>query len=254
MHTHEYWIAKGKIIERPKKDCGADVPERTLLFNHELVRIICSADGTTIKWVMFGANWASLYFAKELISTFIGPFTLEFFNAGWFTEHFETADDAKIRIDQLIIKSDVRFSTRTFTRAFNPVEQKFSAGLKDIWSAGEVEESKAVHCAIDADREHTHVEHIGTNSALAKVWGVSSVSYPCLSGHSYDKVVSKSYYEVIKTGRPHYDHVLAAMVNPTGEVKWYGYHRLIFARRKTLGLMPQVSVACEIAEVDIPLL
>jgi hypothetical protein len=254
MEAQEYWIDKGQIVERSMSASGAAASGKSLLFQKEFVKIECNANGTVIKWVMFGANWTSLYFCKELLSAHIAPFTLSFFNSGWFSEVFDNLVDAGIRIDQLIAKSDVRFSAHTFTRPFNPVEYKLSATLKEAWTNGGVDESTAVHCTIDMDRELTRFEHIGANSALAKIWGISPVSFPSRSGHSYDRVVSKSYYEVVKTGRPLYDHVLAAMVNPSGEVKWYGYHRLIFPCRKPRGTLAHVSVACEVAEIDIPLL
>jgi hypothetical protein len=254
MELGEYWIKQGQFVARPQHVSGAALPDKTLLFQHELVHIACSAQGIVCKWVMFSANWTSLYFMKEFLAVFVGPFTLEFFNAGWFSEHFETAADAKNRIDQLISKSDVRFSARTFTRPFDPTERAIPKSLKEMWSAGALDESRSVHCSINIDREISQVHHIGPNSALAKIWGISPVSYPSLSGHSYDKVVSRTYYDVVRTGRPHYDHVLAAMVNPTGEIKWYGYHRLVFPRKVAPGSLPQVSVACEVAQVDIPLL
>jgi hypothetical protein len=254
METHECWIAKGKVVERPKDSSGINLPDKALLFQRELVCIVNGTNATTVRWVMFAANWTSLYFARELITSFAGPFILEYFNAGWFSEHFETAAEAKLRIDLLICKSDVRFSSRTFTREFDPSNSKLPRPLQEMWSSGAVDEQRVVNCTVNLEREMTQVDHIGANSALAKVWGVSPVSYPSLSGHNYDRVVSKIYYEVVRTGRPKYDHVLAAMTKPSGEVKWFGYHRLIFAGRKTMGLMPQVSVACEVADVDIPLL
>jgi hypothetical protein len=254
METQEYWISQGKIVPRPVSELGSYLNDKTLLAQRELVKVVITPAGATLKWVMFAANWTSLFFASDWISAFIGPITLEFFNAGWFTERLESASEAKMRIEQLIQKSDVHFSSRTYTRSFDPVGRKLPEMLSDVWSTGVVDESRAVHCAIDTERELTQVEHVGANSALAKVWGISPVTYPCLSGHSYDRVVSKSYYDVVRTGRPHYDHVLAAMVDPKGEVKWFGYHRLIFPKKKSSGQLPQVTVACEFALVDIPLL
>ena len=40
------------------------------------------------------------------------------------------------------------------------------------------------------------VARVGPQSTIAKLWGVSPVSYPCLTGHSYDQAVSRVYPQV----------------------------------------------------------
>jgi hypothetical protein len=254
MRAQEYWVSHAQLVSRPQGPLGQRLSDRHLLQQKELVKIEVSPDGTTIKWVMFAANWASLYFAMSWIESCTGPFTLNFFNSGWFEESFETSGDVKSRIETLLPKSDIRFSARTFTRPFDPNSQKLPSMLEQAWSSGSIDESHAVYCAIDTERKLTQVEHIGANSALAKVWGISPVSYPCLSGHSYDRIVSESYFEVVKTGRPVYDHILAAMVHPGGEVRWFGYHRLVFPSKMKTKNFDMVAVACEVAKVDIPIL
>ncbi len=254
LEIQELWIGKGQLVARPIGPVGEKVTDRQLLQKHELVKIEMGPDGMTIRWVMFAANWTSLYFAMQWIRPFTGPFTLCFFNSGWFEESFEESKDACSRIEKLIAKSDIRFSARTYTKAFDPAGRKLPTLLQSMWDSGVISENNAVHCAIDAERRLTQVEHVGSDSALAKVWGISPVSYPCLSGHSYDRIVSECYYEVVKTGKPVYDHVLAAMVHPGGEVRWFGYHRLVFPNSLKVGNLPQVTVACEVAKVDIPIL
>jgi hypothetical protein len=254
MQSQELWVSQAQIVSRPSGPLGERLSDRHILLQKELVKVEVSPQGTTLKWVMFAANWASLYFAMRWIETCTGPFTLNFFNSGWFEETYDTAHDARKRIEGLIPKSDIRFSTRTFTRAFDANSQKLPNMLEQAWSAGAIDESQAVYCAIDTQRKFTQVEHIGANSALAKVWGISPVSFPCLSGHSYDRIVSESYFEVVKTGRPVYDHILAAMVHPGGEVRWFGYHRLVFPSKIRTKNFDMVAVACEVAKVDIPIL
>ena len=250
----EVWIGNGQLVSRPLGPSGEKITDRQLLQKHELVKIEIGPDGTTIRWVMFAANWTSLYFAMEWIGPFMGPFTLRFFNSGWFEETYEQTEDVRQRITKLISKSDIRFSSRTYIKAFDPVTYELPPLLQRMWDTGLIDDKSAVHCAIDSERRLTQVEHVGADSALAKVWGVAPVSYPCLSGHSYDRIVSESYYEVVKTGRPIYDHVLAAMVHPGGEVHWFGYHRLVFPNSRKAGNLPQVTIACEVAKVDIPIL
>lgn len=249
-----FWIGKGSLISRPVGPAGEALTDRVLLQQRELVKIEVNEIGTSISWVMFAANWTSLYFANEWIKPLASPFTLNYFNSGWFSEKFVDLADVRKRIEQLMGKSDIRFSQRTYTQRFEPTEERMSSAIQQAWDQGYVSEDKAVVCSIDVNRELTQVEEVGSASALASVWGVSPVSYPCLTGHSYDRVVSKSYYEVVKTGRPIYDHVLAAMACPDGSVKWLGYHRLIFPRVTPPGQLPQVTVACEFDQVGIHLL
>ncbi len=228
--NRELWISAGQIVERKLDDLGMPLSDRILLHARNHVKLETSNAGTTVKWVMFAANWASVFFTREWLSTLPKPYTLKFFIAGWFEETCATYLEARDRIDQLMAKSDVRFTERVFTREFdirsiNIAPPDFESAVND----GDVPDNKAVMCAIDPVNERTRVAHVGSESALASVWGLSPVAYPCLSGHSYDKVVSRPYFDVVKTGRPHHDHVLAAMTHPDGEVRWFGYQRLILA-------------------------
>lgn len=250
----EFWISKAKIIDRPMGPLGERLTDRQLLQQQELVKIEIANGRTTIKWVMFAANWSSLYFASSWLESLSGSVALNFFNSGWFEEKYDDAATARTRLEQLIPKSDVRFSSRTYTQTFDPKAQILPDMLQQAFSSGSVDPDQAVLCTIDTERKLTQVEQVGENSALAKVWGISPVSFPCLSGHSYDRVVSESYYEVVRTGRPVYDHVLAAMVHPGGDVRWFGYHRLIFPSKVRTKNFHMVEVACEVAKVDIPIL
>lgn len=253
--NRELWISAGQIVERKLDDSGMPLSDRILLHARNHVKLETSNAGTTVKWVMFAANWASVFFTREWLSTLPKPYTLKFFIAGWFEETCATYLEARDRIDQLMAKSDVRFTERVFTREFdirsiNIAPPDFKSAVND----GDVPDNKAVMCAIDPVNERTRVAHVGSESALASVWGLSPVAYPCLSGHSYDKVVSRPYFDVVKTGRPHHDHVLAAMTHPDGEVRWFGYQRLILAGKTCINGHPTVNVLCHRGAVDIPVL
>jgi hypothetical protein len=163
--------------------------------------------------------------------------------------------EVSCRIDQLMAKSDVRFSERVFTRQFdiNHV-QVAPPDFKWALNHGDAPVGKTVVCAIDTVNERTRVMHVGKESALASVWGLSPVAYPCLTGHSYDKIVSRPYFDVLKTGRPYHDHVLAAMTHPDGEVRWFGYQRLVLPGKQRVNGHPTVDVLCHRGAVDIPVL
>jgi hypothetical protein len=254
MDAQELWIRDGQIILRPTTDDGKKIPDKVLFFYHNLVKIELATSGITVKWTMFRANWTSLLFAKQWLSPYLGPFSFVYFNAGWFTEKYEHNVEAITRLDNLIFKSDIRFSASAFTKKFETKTAHTPHEFAHMWKTGSFEEASAVHCIINIDQHQTKVEEVGSNSALAKIWGVSPQAFPRLSGHSYDRVVSPPYYEVARTLRPHYDHVLAAMTNPDGEVRWHGYHRIIFPGEKKLGNYATIKVVSEVAQVDIPLL
>jgi hypothetical protein len=250
----ELWIDAGQLIERPLGADGKPLSDRALLHGRNCVKIEIGKSSSSVKWVMFAPNWSSMFFAREWLSTLQPPYTLKFFVAGWFEEVFQTYLEARDRIDQLLAKSDVRFAQRVFTRSFDPQLHNLIPDFAVAMNDGEVPDEKAVTCAIDPEHERTRVMHVGADSALASVWGLSPVAYPCLSGHSYDKIVSRPYFEVFKTGRPYHDHVLAAMMHPDGEVHWFGYQRLILPGRTKVNGHPTVNVLCHRGSVEIPVL
>ena len=79
------------------------------------------------------------------------------------------------------------------------------------------------------------------------------MSYACKSGNSYDEVVSEAYTHVLRSGKPRYDHVLAALRMPDNIVRWVPYQRIVVPRPKSDKSMT-VSVVAEIAKIDINLI
>lgn len=250
----QFWIDKARVIQRPMGPNEEAVSDRYLLQTRELVRVETDAAGTEICWIMFAANWASLMFIREWIAIVRGPFTLKFFNLGWFEEQYGTLAETQARIDQLIAKSDIRFSSRVFTRDADVHSKSMLPELTEAFEMGRADESKAVVCVVDFDTDRTEVAHVGKDSALASVWGDAPMSYPRQSGHSYDRVVSKPYFDVVASGKPHHDHVLAAMTQPDGDVRWFGYQRLILANDTRFNGLPTVSIVCQGGPVDIRIL
>ncbi len=250
----KYWLSAGKIVSEPTDSSGEPLSDRAILQSSDLVKVETSPNGTELCWIMFAANWSSLFFAKDWLSSLTAPYTLRFFNLGWFSEIYTTSGAAASRLEHLIGKSDVRFSSRVFMKSIEPQSSRAKSLIREAFEAGEVPEEKSIVCAIDTNQERTTVMHVGPQSALASVWGMSPVAYPCLTGHSYDKLVSRAYFDVVKTGMPHYDHVLAAMTQPDGEVKWLGYERLIMPGRAKFSGFPTVSILCQFGAVDIPIL
>lgn len=224
--------------------------ERWLLHRQGFVKIVESNTGTIVRWAMFSANWASLYFASEWIHGAIGPFQLQYHSAGWFNERYEHAWEASERIDQLIYKSDVQLSQTVYIQDAYPGRDDIPVLLRKALSENAADEEHSIDCMFDPTSHKFVVTRVGAQSTIAKLWGMSPVSYPCLTGHSYDQAVSRVYPEVTRTGEPHYDHIYAAMASADGEVVWVPYQRVVLPLK--LGRNRKaVRVVTELARVDI---
>jgi hypothetical protein len=247
----EFWISGGELVPGPDSAQAVALRERNAVQRSAMVKISAGPTGTSVSWAMFAANWASLFFAKEWIGTFPGPYTLNYFLSGWFSETIANPLAARQRIDQLIVKSDVSLSSRIYTHTAAPVAHQLPERLRETFEAGMAREDSSVDCRINPDTGRVTVERIGGDSAIAKVWGLSPVSYPCVNGNTYDRVVSRAYLDVLRTGRPHYDHIMAAMKRPDGEVAWIPYQRLVMPLKTA---QPSVRVVSESAPVAIRVL
>jgi hypothetical protein len=251
MEKLDCWIANGRLVAGPQGPGKALLSERVLLDRHHQVKVSISEDGTTVKWLAAAANWSSLHFAKEWIGNLRGPYTLNYYISGWFTETHAGVEEARDRIDQLIAKSDVHLSSRVYVKEFDPLAHPPPDSLRECLETGEVPQDSSIDCWIDDATGRVRVERIGSQSAIAKLWGISPVSAPCLSGTSYDSVVSRAYGHVLRTGKPHYDHIYAAMVGPDGEVSWIPYQRIVMRHPASRSRHRLVSVVSELTPVEI---
>ena len=253
MDTQEFWIKDGAIVARPVKADGSNYTAKALFDSFNLISLDTGPRGTSLKWNMASANWSSLLFALNFVHTCTAPFNLRYFNSGWFEETVPTAHETGIRVEQLIFKSDIYFSQRAYSAVQIPDLKVMPTKLRLAMEAGSASDEDAVVCSIDTIRQSSHVEQVGRNSLVASIWGVSPVSFPCMSGHSYDRVVSQSYFTAISTGRPVYDHVLAVMVRPDGEHHWMGYQRVIIPETRANGTKRHVRVVSDLSPVNINL-
>jgi hypothetical protein len=250
-----FWIKDGALVARPKRPNGHDYAERTLLDHFHMVKIDPGPEGTTLKWCMNSANWSSLLFAVKFLEVCPPPYTVIYLNMGWINEQYQTVEEAADRIEALIYKSDVHFSQRTYTQVFAAEESDVPERLRKVLDRGDVADDESVTCVVDLNRDSSSVQRVGGNSLVGKIWGVSPVSFPCLSGNTYDRIVSRSYFDAVRTGKPVYDHVLAVMVKPDGDHHWVGYQRVIIPDITERALTRRhVKVTSELAPVSIKLL
>jgi hypothetical protein len=250
MASQIHWVSKGSLQPAPVGLTGAPLDERELLHRQGFVKIVQDGVGTTVKWAMFTSNWASLYFALEWIHCSNGPFHLHYYSAGWFNERFETAWEAADRMTQLIYKSDIHLSRTVYIHEANDARDDLPQLLKSALRDNDIDEDHSIDCIYDASSHKFRVTRVGNQSTIAKLWGMNPVSYPCLTGHSYDQAVSRIYPEVSRTGEPHYDHIYAAMTSPTGDIVWVPYQRVVLPLRINR-TRKGVRIVTELTKVDI---
>ena len=247
------WVVNGRLTHvLPAKICTG-ATESDLLQKNGAVKIIESCDGVEIKWSVFSANWASLFFLSEWVHTRVGPFKLVYFLSGWFEETRHTPDDAASRISEIQAKSDVHITQHTFVKAVDPDMTRVPHVLRDILNDGIAPPDLSVDCFPDDSAGQFGVARIGKESTIARLWGLNPVSFPCLTGHSYGQIVSQAYREVVEEDVPRYDQVLAAMTTSDSKIVWIPYHRVILPHRFP-DRRKGVTVVTEIDSVDIKII
>jgi hypothetical protein len=253
MHGQRFWIAGGKKLPDSSVEHILDEVEAER-FNHDgAVRVTSGPLGTEIKWSVFSPCFGSLYYAIEWLPLASLPITLRFYLSGWFEETCFTAAHAINRIEQILAKSELHLTRRTFVEEFDPNGKTLSPMLQKIWHDHTIMPENSVDCVYEEQSRKFRVDRIGAQSTIAKLYGMSPVSYACKSGNSYDEVVSEAYTHVLRSGKPRYDHVLAALRMPDNVVRWVPYQRIVVPRPKSDKSM-SVSVVAEIAKIDINLI
>ena len=250
MTAGTHWVANGRMTSLQHNGDDAVPDERALLHRQGYVKIVESDTGTIVRWAMFSANWASLYYVTEWIHGAAGPFQLQYYSAGWFNERYDHAWEASDRIDQLIYKSDVQLSQTVYIQDAYPGRDDIPMLLQKALTESAIDEDHSIDCTYDPSSQKFRVARVGSQSTIANLWGMSPVSYPCLTGHSYDQAVSRIYPEVSRTGEAHYDHIYAAMASANGDVVWVPYQRVVLPLK--MGRSKKaVRVVTELAKVDI---
>ncbi len=254
MDGTSYWIVNGVVDNDPMTRPGIDTPE-ALMQRAGGVFIQSSREGTIIRWAMFASNWASLYSVAESIQTMPGPYTFEFFLAGWFTQTVRDPQHAALRLQDLIMKSDIHLRQKTHVRTMDP--STFGAVSRlvgDTIADRRASPERAVDCVFDSHTGQFLVERVGDQSTVAKFYGTTSpTSFPCQIGNAYDHIVSRAYKRVMTEGELLYGHVLAVFPTKTVAEQWLGYQRVVLPHMFPDG-RKGVSVVTEMSDVDINLI
>ena len=221
-------------------------------FERGHVRVTSGSAGTEVKWAVQSPCVTSLFVAKEWLQSHNSPCVLRFYAGGWFEEFLDDAYQAGERIEDTIMRGDRHVSSKIFIQKVEPNGKNLTPLLAESLNNPDAVKDFAVECVLEENTGQFLVETIGPRSAVAKVYGTFLHSYPCQSASSYSQTVSEAYAEVVATGRPRHDHVLAAMRMPNNEIFWVPYRRMVLPKHDSV--RPSVTVISELTPVDIHLI
>jgi hypothetical protein len=253
MHGQRYWVENGELSELIADAPEISPQEQRKKFNAGHVRLTTGELGTEIKWSVLSPCLASLFFINDWLTVATGPFVLRFYASGWFEEFHETYKDVNRRLDEIIVRGDRHFTTRTLIKEFSIKKTELTPLLNDCISQTSTAQEYAVECVYEDNTQQFLVQSIGPKSAISRVYGSFLSSFPCQTAGSYGQSVSEAYKQVLNSGKPRYDHVLAAMRMPDNEVFWVPYRRLVLPKL-AMGGKHSVLVVSEITSVDIQLI
>ena len=217
------------------------------------VRITSGDVGTEIKWHAQTPCVTSLFFVMDWLRNAKGPFVLRFYISGWFEEFYQTQPEVTQRIEAIIARGDRHFPVKTFIEQVETHKNNLAPLLvNSLQKIDEIDEH-CVECVYNRNAGRFEVQRVGRKSLIAKVYGEIESSFPRQSIGSYSEAVSLGYKEVLESGKPRADHVLAALRFPNNNVYWVPYHRLILP---SLGLpkSDSVKVVSQFGKIDFKII
>jgi hypothetical protein len=253
MQGQRYWVDQGRIGTALSDSAVLSAPEEKNRFNAGGVRITTGSLGTELKWYVQSPCFSSLFTVLSWIAGAQLPVVLRFYAAGWFEEFHQTHAGAERRLEDIISRGDRHFTAKTMVKQFELKGKSLPGLLSECINTPKVAEDYAIECLLEDSIEQFTVQKIGPKSVISQVWGPFRSSFPCQPTGAYGQVVSEAYHEVLTTGKPRYDHVLAAMRMPDNVLFWVPYHRLVMPKHDKSNT-PSVLVVAELNQVDIQLI
>jgi hypothetical protein len=251
MRGRRYWVHNG-VIEPVLGDVSFNTEDETRFFESGSVRLTTGDLGTEIKWIVNSPCFSSLFRTMQWLSSVKPPYILRFFAVGWFEERCDESATAIQRIEQVLARGDRHFSSRVFIEQHRPDESGMLEVLQSAIQGHQFSEEFSVDCSFNPDSKGFKIERIGPQSAIGRVWGTFPTSYPCQTEGSFGDPVNATYEEVLRTRKPRYDHVLAALRLPDNAVHWVPYQRVVVPR--LISGKEGVTVFAQITRVDIQVL
>ena len=253
MRGQRYWVTSTRFEALDRFVDTADTDADAWLHREGRVRLTTGSLGTEIKWDVQSPCHSALYTAMELIEDMQPPFILRFCAMGWFEAVCDDAESAKRRIDDIIAHGDRHFASRIFVEQVAPQIASMPDVIKFSLESQTAPEDYTVDCFFDHVTSQFVVRRVGPKSAIGRVWGTFTSSHPCQPAGGYGDTVSAAYAEVVKSGSPRYDQVVALLRMPDDSHQWVPYHRVVLPTHSTKG-PPSVAVVSQIAAVNFRVL
>ena len=227
MRATRIWVKQG-VFERVGVDAKElSAAEERRRFENGDVRLTSGEIGTEIKWHAQTRCITSLFVVADWLIKSRAPFVLRFYVSGWFEEFYQTATETADRLEAIISRGDRHFPVRTFVQQVEIANSILAPLLIDAKSSADKLDDLAVECVYNRENNRFRVSAVGKHSLIAKVYGDVESSHPRQTTGSYSDAVNAGYVEVLQSGKPRADHVLAALRFPNNNVYWVPYHRLI---------------------------
>lgn len=252
MHGQISWIRAGMLDRADPAEIASPGLEERCLDSGD-VRIVTGELGTEIKWKVQTPCISSLLRAVHFLQEAKPPFVLRFHAFGWFEEVHREAWTAIQRIEEILARGDRQFFSRAFVQEADPKTARLSQVMRQALEDQVADEDYAVEATLDETTHSFVVQKVGPKSAIGRVWGTITSSFPCQPTSKYGDAVSEAYERVLRTGKPHYDQVLAALRLPDNQVHWIPYHRVVLPKLHDHA-GPGVTIVSEIAPVEIKVL
>ncbi|MDE2384188.1 MAG: hypothetical protein KGO53_06175 [Alphaproteobacteria bacterium] len=230
MQGRRFWVELGVIQHEPGDAVETSPASEKKRFEAGGVRVTSGNIGTEIKWHAQTRCISSLFVVLEWLRGARAPFVLRYYVSGWFEEFYKTAGEASQRIEAIIARGDRHFPVRTFVEEVEPVKTVLAPLLVDALNAKDHVDDYSVDCVYNRMASRFDVLRVGKKSLIARVYGDVESSHPRQTIGSYSDAVSAGYREVLESGKPRTDHVLAALRFPNNSVYWVPYHRLILPK------------------------
>jgi hypothetical protein len=248
MTTRRYWILDGRLL--PTDDAARAVGDDAAKFQRGGVRVTTGKSGAEIKWDLQSPCIAGLLMACCHINSNEGPFLLRFYNAGWFEEWHTTAEKARRRVEDLLVRGDRQLGSKAFIYRRELSTSNLPPLITHTLKTGSVSDSYVVTCARRSLSEPFVVQNVGNQSIMGRIWGVDQSSAPYQTRGTFHATVSPAYAEVAETGILQYDQVLAPLRFPDLTLRWLPYHRLVMPCTATGSSFQMVKVVAEIGRLD----
>jgi hypothetical protein len=249
MRGLRYWVHFGEIQPMFRNlPLGEDQEEG--MFKEGGVRLTTGDLGTEVRWHVQSPCVTAAFKTMEWLNSTRGPFILRFYAMGWFEETFADAKAAARRMEQIVARGDRHFATRVFIEEGRKDSQRVPEVLRLAIDQGTMPADFTVDSSFDSATHQFRVERVGAMTPIGRFYGTYTSSYPCQDGGSYSVPVNETYHDVLRTGKPRYDHVLAVMRLPDNALHWVPYQRVVIPRRLANG-RDGVAVVSQLAPVDI---